>query len=256
VARSLDLEFRLERARRLARALTSKGWTRTFLASKIGCDEKTIRNLLAGEEARDRIVIDVSQALGVTPELEDAREHVNVAEDVFGGYLRSTHRGYEGFFHLYRRSYTKSGAIFKSVVEIRWDGEKDRFGFSEYYQLDEGEPRGARAHVGAVYISSYTNLVHLLTTYEGSVRLITLTKMREPDGILRGSIQTQSESLMFFYPTISSICLCRAKEYDASLQLRNDIGLLDEGAADFAFASEQLEITERHIIKLVFPPAG
>lgn len=250
MARSYDLEFRLERAKKIERARIGKGWSNILLATKAGYDEKTIRKALRGEPTRDKTIADICQALGIEAELVNTIEEVDVADDVFGGYTRNTHRNYEGFFYLYRPSFSNTGVIFRGVVNIVWNDNEDVFSFSEYYNsdLESGE---TKAHTGNVCISSYTNLMHLMTMYEGSVRLMTMTKMREKEGILRGTIQTQSESLMFFQPTVAPVVLRKLKAYDPEVSLASDIGLIDETASDWSFAHEQLTLTERQILKLV-----
>jgi len=250
--RNSDLEFRIERAKRLERALRNKGWTRVQLAEKTGYDEKTIRNLLAGEPVRDHTIVDVSNALEVEPQLVNPYDDVDVASDIYGGYLRHTHRNYEGFFYAYRRSFTRPGEIFRSVFGIEWDQSSDYLIFSEYYQLEADEKYGAKSHDGIVYMSSYTSLVHLLTIYEGSIRLATLTKMRQADGIMRGAIQTQSESLMFFQPSVAPIVLRKLKQYDPESQIKSDVRFLAEADEDYKFACEQIRITEKQIVKMAF----
>lgn len=250
MARSYDLEFRLERAKKMERARIRKGWSNILLASKSGYDEKTIRKLLRGEPTRDKTVTDVCEALGIEAELVNTIEEVDVADDIYGGYTRSTHRSYEGFFQLYRPSFTKPGLIFRGIVNIEWDSHTDVFTFSDYYSVNP-DSNDVKAHAGNVCISSYTNLLHLMTVYEGSVRLMTLTKMREKDGILRGTIQTQSESLMFFQPTVAPVVLRKLQAYDPANSLVADIGLINEADPDWAFAQEQLTLTEHQILKVV-----
>ncbi|GLS29313.1 hypothetical protein GCM10007937_10210 [Mesorhizobium albiziae] len=177
---------------------------------------------------------------------------MDVADDVFGGYLRHTHRNYEGFFSAYRRSFTRPGSIYKSIYRIQWDDTSDHFRFADYYQIDSEREYGARAHEGTVYMSSYTGLIHLLTVYEGSVRLATLTKMREADGTMRGAIQTQSESLMFFQPTVAPIVLVKLKQYEPKSCLKEDLRFLSEADDDFKLASEQLNLTEAQIVNIAF----
>lgn len=249
--RDAELEFRLDRAKQIQRAMLNKGWTKSHLASKTGYDERTIRNLLAGQEMRDQTVIDVSQALGLEARIENDIDTVECADNIFGGYLRSTHKFYEGFYYLYRRSFTRDNAIFRGVVEVRWDDSDERFAFSEYYEADPDEENGVRAHKGALYMSSYTNLVHLLTIFEGSLRVITVTKMRQSDGVMRGTIATQCEDIAFFQPTVSPVVLKRLKTYSVD-KVAADIGLLPEAASDYAFAVEQLETTEERVVKLRF----
>lgn len=251
MSRGSDLEFRIERAKRLERALRNKGWTRVQLAAKTGYDEKTIRNVLSGDPVRDQTIIDVSQSLEIEPQLENTLGDVDVADDAFGGYLRHTHRNYEGFFRAYRRSFTRPGEIYKSIYHMYWDSAADHFVFSEYYQLDSDEKFGAKAHEGSVYMSSYTSLIHLMTVYEGSIRLATLTKMREVEGVMRGTIQTQSESLMFFQPTVAPLVLVKLKHYNTD-DIKDDLRFLAEADGDFKFAQEQIALTEKQIVKIAF----
>ena len=252
MVRSYDLEFRLARARKLERALRNKGWTRKQLAEETGYDEKAIRNILAGEPVRDQTVVDVSQAVGIEPETDTKHDRVEVAEDEYGGYSRSTHRQYESFFYSYRRSFTNYGEIFKSIIEIRWDTIDNKFVFFDYYEMDKVTGQDARAHTGAVFMSSFTNLLHLQTIYEGSLRLITLTKMREPEGIMRGAIMTQSENIMSFQPTLSPIVLRRIPTYNVGKELPRDMKMIAADESDYEFAAVQLGLTERQTIKLAF----
>ena len=124
--------------------------------------------------------------------------------------------------------------------------------FFDYYEMDKVTGQDARAHTGAVFMSSFTNLLHLQTIYEGSLRLITLTKMREPEGIMRGAIMTQSENLMSFQPTLSPIVLRRIPTYNVGKELPRDMKMITADESDYEFAAVQLGLTERHTIKLAF----
>src|SRR5271166_3052481 len=243
-------EFRLERAKKLQRALRNKQWTRTFLASKTGYDEKTIRNVLNGAQVKDKTVIDVCQALSIEPIFDDFSEPIDVADDHYGGYHRTTHRAYESFYTFYRRDTLDDNVIYKSILEIFWDDAEHRLEFKEYYRRTSISPPVVKAHVGHIYISPYTNLLHLLTFFEGSVRMVTLTRMREFEGIMRGALLTQTESLTFYQPTVSSVVLRAVGDYNAELHLNNDIALLSPGGDEYSFAARELLVAERQIIKL------
>lgn len=249
MARNYDEEFRLERAKKMDRARIAKGFSNIELARRAGYDEKTVRKVLAGQATRDKTIVEICQVLGIEPELVNTIEEVDVADDVFGAYTRSTHRGYEGYFHLFRPSFTTPGAIFRGVVQIRWDPNEDVFQFSEFYSVDDatGEPK---AHSGNVCISSYTNLLHLTTMFEGSVRLVTLTKLREGEGIMRGTMQTQAETLTFFQPTVSPVVLRKIKTYDPA-SIIGDLGFVEQGSPDWVFADKQISLTENQILKVV-----
>ena len=75
-------EFLISRARKIERALVRKSWTRVHLAELTGYDERTIRNVLGAKPVRDQTIIDICQALGIEPELEDSSEYVEVEVEV------------------------------------------------------------------------------------------------------------------------------------------------------------------------------
>jgi len=252
MARSYDLEFRLARASRLNQALNNKHWTRTLLAEKTGYDEKTIRNLLAGEVVRDQTIIDVSQALGIAPELVNTIQNIDVSGDDFGGYTRSTHATYESYFHLYRRSFSENGKIFRGVVQIRWEDSDRRFNFLEYYIQGEGDDASIRFYEGPVYMSSYTSLMHFLTIFQGSVRLATMVKMRERDGTMRGALLTQYEGMTFVQPTVTPVIMKKLTNYDIENKAKLDIGFISTDDADYGYANHQLALTEKEIVKAHF----
>ena len=74
--------------------------------------------------------------------------------------------------------------------------------------------------------------------------------MRDSEGVMRGAIQTQSESLMFFQPTVSAVILRKLQSYNPVEALSGDIRLINSEAPDWAFAKEQLGLTERQILKM------
>jgi DNA-binding Xre family transcriptional regulator len=65
-------EFLISRARKIERALGRRSWTRVHLAELTGYDERTIRNVLGAKPVRDQTIIDICQALGIEPDLEDS----------------------------------------------------------------------------------------------------------------------------------------------------------------------------------------
>ena len=82
------------RARKIERALVRKNWTRVHLAEITGYDERTIRNVLHAKPVRDQTIIDICEALGIEPELEDESQYVEVADaeygDIHAGLIGST----------------------------------------------------------------------------------------------------------------------------------------------------------------------
>lgn len=184
--------------------------------------------------------------------LDRAAEH---AAEELGGYARHAHALYESTFLLYRRSFSKAGSVFRSVMEIAWDEDRPGLAFVEYYESGKENPEDVKAHRGRVHISPYTGLVHLLTVDGGAVRTMTLTRMKNNDPVMRGLVLTQSDEVAFFQPTVSSVVLSRAKDYDRRT-LVADIGIIAPDAPDHGFAQAQLALAETKVIRLRFGGAA
>ena len=242
-----DIEAKMERTRVIERARLEKGWTKRQLAEKAGYDEKTLYNLLSGGEVQDRTVFEFCQALGIA--VPAVAKKLEVAEDRLGGYSRSIYSEYEGSYRIYRPSFSRPDRIYRYAMDIAWDEAGSGFTFVAWYKVDPKEPTGFKAHRGPVSISAVTNLVHFVVTFRGSVRLVTVTKMRTVDGIMRGSMATHVEDLNFFRPTLSPIIIRKADEAHGA---PTGIGLIDDSDAEWDFASEQLALTEKSVLNLCF----
>lgn len=247
-----DLEFRVERARTMRRAMQNCGLTQTVLATKSGYDERTIRNVLKGESVRDQTIIDICNALGVDPVLENNLLDREVSDNSLGGYTRATHRNYDGYYKGFRYSFSTKGKIFRSVFKLAWSDTDNHFRFDEYYQPDDSAPLKCKAHSGSVYMSPYTGLIHFLTVDEGSVRVVTVTKMRDLEGIMRGVMLTQSETPVFFYPTVTPVVLIKQREFEPTNDIGSLVTVINEFDEDYAGAKNQLDIAATQITRNEF----
>ncbi len=249
-----DLEFKLARAKLIERARLDKRWTKKQLAEKAGYDEKTLYNLLSGGEVHQRTVLDFCTALAIDMP-EPTQRRVEIADDAFGGYARSTYGEYEGDYVIYRPSFSKHDRIYKYVMTIAWDEAESRFGFVTAYKLDPRDPSCPKTHKGPVSISAITNLVHFTITFRGSVRLVTVTKLRQADGVMRGCMATHFEDLDVFRPTLAPIVIRKIGTGEPPPDPARDIRLMDQADPDWRFAREQLSLTEARILNLCFDPA-
>jgi hypothetical protein len=195
--------FLSTRARKIERALVQKNWTRVHLADLTGYDERTIRNVLAGRPVRDQTVIDICEALGIAQILEAEGQHLEVADAKYGEYPRGPYRKYEGGYFAYRRSFSSSARLMRTVVEIEW-AEEEGLIFSEHSHFQAGRKQIDNSQTGHLYISQTTGLMHLVTSVEGAVRLITLTKMIGGDEVMRGAVLTQIDRDAHYIPSISA----------------------------------------------------
>src|SRR5215211_9011011 len=133
-------EFFSARANRIERALIKKNWTRVHLAEVTGYDERTIRNVLGRKLVRDQTIIDICQALGIEPELEDGSQYVEVADALYGEYPRGPYRKYEGGYFAYRRSFSSPISMMRTVIELEWS-EGEGLLFHEYSEFSASGKR-------------------------------------------------------------------------------------------------------------------
>ena len=249
----IDIAFRMDRAKLLERARLEKRWTKKQLAERAGYDEKTLYNLLSGGEVHDKTIYDFCEALGIdmpTP----TNKKIEIAPDLLGGYSRSIYDEYEGNYRIYRPSFADPDRIYKYAMRIVWDEVDSHFKFTTSYKIDVREPSGAKTHSGPVSISAVTNLVHFVVTFRGSVRLVTVTKMRKADGVMRGSMATHFEDLNFFRPTLCPIVIQKDLDASETFNVQEHIKMLCADDEEWGFAKEQIGLTERSVLNLCFQP--
>jgi hypothetical protein len=234
-----------------------KSWTRTKLAHQTGYDVRTIRTVLGGiEPVRDQTILDVCQALGIEADLSDssAKElEIEVAESWYGSYAREPYRNYEGAYFAYRRSFSYPDQFVRSIFEIKWDDNDWIFVFQEHHSyIAVNKRRIDNSQTGEMYISQFTDLIHLVTVKAGAVRTITLTKIRGSSSIMRGSVLTQSDRGLFFQPSVSAIYLDPIVGFEPASHL-GLIGPVKKGDDDHERVSDEIERIEREVMFVASP---
>ena len=254
--------------RRIRLEMAKAGLTREALAEKAACKERTLGNLLAGQTVRDQTVAKIARVLGI--DLEDVvgngmgPEHHKPAAsdgragDEYGGYSLSAYESYLGTYIAYRRVFSDRNELFRSVYEIDWDEEQHRLRFFELQRFRGANDRPvSSSHAGGIYISPHTGIMHMLTTFQGALRLVTLAKFRIGDNRLRGAILTQSERDMFFQPATSAIFLEKLAVKKKNSELEKLVGPF--GPTDAAFKSATAELSHIESSTVYFAglrPAG
>ena len=239
--------------RRVRLEMAKLGLTREALAERAACKERTLGNLLAGQPVRDSTVAKVARVLGI--DIEDAlgREGAaTVAEagtekpdgragEEYGGYLLSAFAHYLGTYIAYRRVFSERNELFRSVYEIDWDEDMARLRFFELQRFRGADNRPiSSSHAGGIFISPHTGMIHLLTTFQGALRLITLTKFRMGENRLRGVILTQSDRDRFFQPATSAIYLEKLETRRKNSELEKLVGPFGPADPTFKPASDEL----------------
>lgn len=242
--------------RRVRLEMAKAGLTRSALARLAGCNERTLGNLLSGQPVRDATVAGVARVLKV--ELDEVlHPAANVAAEAaagrasedYGGYLLSAYEAYLGTYVAYRRVFADQPQLYRSVFEIDWDDELARLRFFELQTITSanGAPISS-SHAGGIYISAHTGVLHLLTTFQGALRLVTLSKFRRGDDKLRGVILTQSDRDMFYLPAVSAMYLQKLNGRRKHSELERLVGIVDASDAAFTAADGELSEIERSAI--------
>jgi hypothetical protein len=248
------VEFWRKRAAKIEKALLNKAWTRAQLALKSGHDVRTIRTVLAGIDAvRDQTIVDICNALNIEPELEARQEvEIEVAEPWYGSYARDPYKSYEGAYFAYRRSFTFPDCFVRSVFEFKWHEEDWIFVFQEHQSyIADNKRKIDHSQSGEVYISQYTDLIHMVTVAMGAVRTVTLRKMR--DNLMRGCILTQSDRGTYFQPCVSGIFLEKIFGFDAATASPELIGTIKPGHAEYEKIAEEMAFVERTVMFVAKP---
>lgn len=242
--------------RRVRLEMAKSGLTREALAERAACKERTLGNLLAGQAVRDQTVAKIARVLGIdledvigrgapgldgaTPTVPDGR-----AGEEYGGYLLSTYAHYVGTYLAYRRVFSERNELFRSVYEIDWDEDLKRLRFFELQRFRGSNDRPvSSSHAGGIHISPHTSLIHMLTTFQGAIRLVTVAKLGIGDLRLRGVILTQSDRGMFFQPSTSAIFLEKLDGKKRNSELEKLIGPFGPTDQMFRPAAEELASIE------------
>ncbi len=236
--------------RRVRLEMAKQGLTREALAERAAVKERTLGNLLAGQSVRDVTVAKVALALSI--DLDDLVAHGPAdghvpdgdarAGEAYGGYMLAAYEAYLGTYVAYRRVFSDKTELYRSVYDIDWDDALSRLRFLELQRFrGRGDRAVASSHGGGIYISPHTGLVQLLTTFQGALRLVTLTRFQLGDDRLRGLILTQSDRDRFFEPAVSAIFLERLDGKRRLADLERLVGAI--GPDDPAYAPADAELT-------------
>lgn len=241
-------------ARRVRVEMAKAGVTRESLAERANVKERTLGNLLGGHAVRDQTVAKIAKALAIDldellaePALPNARATSNEAraDEAYGGYILAAYETYIGTYVAYRRSLSAGTSLYRSVFEIDWDDEQNRLRFFELQRFrGAGAKTVSSSHAGGLYISPHTGLIQMLTTYQGALRLVTLTRFRLGDNKLTGLILTQSDRGFYFQPAASAIYLERLEGRRPSAELEKLIGVVTDSDPAYGAASAELNRIE------------
>jgi transcriptional regulator with XRE-family HTH domain len=250
--------------RRVRLEMAKQGLTREILAERADVKERTLGNFLAGQSVRDATLAKIARALSIALDdlLSDGTYNGAASEDAharadeaYGGYMLAAYETYLGAYVAYRRAFNGKPELYRSVFEIDWDDALGRLRFLELQRFRGRDNRSvSMSHGGGIYISPHTGLIQLLTTFQGALRLVTLSRFGLGDNRLRGLILTQRDRDRFFEPAVSAILLEKLEGKRALADLERLVGPV--GPEDPAFSQGDAELRSIESSEIFVAPAS
>lgn len=232
---------------RIDAARRSQGYTHSQLGHRTGYDERTIRNAINGRSTRDLTLSLICKALSIDMEGNLQEQSSALADEAHGGYAFSQYEDYIGQYFAYRRSFMQRGQITRFVVEIDWSSTKRCLIFSQVQKKGAETSKNAESVLaqGEIFIGPSTGLLHLSSSKDGSLSLMTLTKLRLEDKAMHGVLLT---SAMQFYhkPAVSAVLL---QKFDASADrdVVDPAKTIANADGDFRYFDEYLLDIEKNL---------
>lgn len=160
-----------------------------------------------------------------------------IAAEHLGSYLRTHNQQHEGYYLSYRRSFDNEHRIICTRCKIFWDSELSGLRFIEKNRIERaGVVITDYEQLGEIHISAAIGLVHILTSFKGAVRLVTLSRLiDENKNVMKGLIATQYDvNGKYHVPATSPLYMMRQ---DVK---HNDI-FLDSGTTVFEVGDPEYE---------------
>ena len=249
----LSEDARLRIGKRLREALELSDVTQDCAAAELKVDPRTIRNMLAGKSLKLARIKDFCKFLDVEfSEIEKAaRDDPQVSDNKsldYGGYTFSSVERYIGEYISIRSSLDDNNKLYCSSFSLTWSTERGGLFFSEYGQFpSQNSENRSYNQGGIVHISPDIGLLHLLTSWRGAVRLITLSRLRFRSQRMFGAILTQADQRVGFVPAISPIVFQKLRDDDAAVK-ELQVGPISETHPMYPKWCDALRIAERDYI--------
>jgi transcriptional regulator with XRE-family HTH domain len=196
---------------KIREGLEAKGLTQDYLAALLGVDPRTIRNMLSGKSLTVPRLNQIGSDLEINFDtLETSEKKLEVD---CGGYPKHSIEKYLGNYVAIRHSLDASPNLHCSFYTFDWHEEKQAIRFSEENKFigSNDRPRNY-SQGGLVHISPDIGLLHLMTSWRGAVRLITLSKLRLDSQMMYGALLTQSDQRFGFMPAMTPIAFRKIED--------------------------------------------
>lgn len=177
----------------LRATIFARGYTIAAFANRCNYDEKTIRNAFAGrcrvdtmknlcEELKVPFVVGAAEPAQAGPS--------GVAAPHLGSYPREFYENYVGRYRFMIGGAAHGQAASFGLCELQWCMETPGLRFRETYYAQGGTSRNnpERIRRGFVHVNSGVNLLHFMSSENGSTCLVTLTHLSPETGTMGGIV--------------------------------------------------------------------
>ena len=245
---SFDEETRRQIGLQIGAARERLGLKLDVLADKAECDERTVRNAIAGKPVRYRTLLAICRAVRLDiPELAQAS---GARPATFGYAVRSDVEHYEGCYVIYYRNLVGRAGFCSSALRMRWDDATAAVSAEEYTELmqDGVTPFQYTMH-GHLHFNEDVGLAQVLLNDQGVLELMTVSRLQRETPFMYGSLLTQVYKLIYYQPTYSPVVLEKLAhdDFDKAKKLSRAI---EPGQADFARVKALIEETESKIARM------
>lgn len=231
---------------KIREGLEVKGLTQDYLAAVLNVDPRTVRNILCGKSLTVPRLNAISEALGI--EFETPTSETNNTGLDFGGYPKHSVEKYIGNYVAVRHSLGSNPNLHCSFYSFDWDNDKGALHFNEENKFIGSNDRLRDfSQGGSIYISPDIGLLHLMTSWRGAVRLITLSKLRMNSNMMYGAVLTQSDQRFGFMPALSPVAFKKI-ESDDERHVPERSGPIKYQTETHDFWSEYLQTAETEYI--------
>jgi transcriptional regulator with XRE-family HTH domain len=229
-------------------------WTQQQLADKAGYSDKIIRNMEHGQRTKLQTVRDVCKALGLPENIYEVSASI-IADRKYGSYNLDHYAEYIGIYFAFRRSLTTNMNFLRTVFEIAWSKPKRCLEFIEEHRYTANNGRIVDfTQRGDIYINNEIGLLHLVTSEEGAIRLITLSKLRRDDHTLEGVVLTQLRNMHHYSPAVSPIYLQKAESVINRSEVASLAGPIAPTHELYPTVAAYIDEVEREVA--YFPPTS
>lgn len=202
---------------------------------KLHSGDFSMRTLRIVEGVLGKIVSDDDVQMPVEKDMPGARSTTIGS----GGYSYQDILPYLGRYLTIRQGTTVVENLLTTRVDIHWDENAEMARYDEYNRfLSSSGKIMDYSQSGTVHRSRALGVLHLLTSFEGAIRLVTLGRIQVMEPVMYGMILTQIQGSGAFVPTSSVVHFRRMSEQGAAAAF--ETGVVRPGDPQFKALQQDL----------------